>query len=152
VKSKVLCLIVISIGITCLIWAASSDKSHADGEAGFLYDFLKGQYLVIGKRPGCNKSYTGRILVTRTGGRLEIIRIIGDTKTRAIGRIESATADKRKVLRIRFSEKNKSYEATYIISSDLDNYPRLTGYVYLEGQPTPEPGIEAWFVDYSVLK
>jgi len=45
-------------------------------------------------------------------------------------------------------EENKSYEATYLIDSDLDNYGRLTGYLYIKGTETKKPGLEALFIDH----
>jgi hypothetical protein len=46
-------------------------------------------------------------------------------------------------LRIRFIDENKSYELTYIIDSDLDNYARSTGFLYLKEGGSKEPGLEA---------
>ena len=56
------------------------------------------------------------------GDKLEVIRRIGDKEIKGIGKIDTATADKIMVLRIRFMEEGKSHEAIYLIDSDLDNY------------------------------
>jgi hypothetical protein len=69
-----------------------------------------------------------------------------------VGKIEAATADKIKVLRIRFIDENKNYEATYLINSDLDNYARLSGFLYLIQGETKVPGLEALFIDHQALK
>ncbi len=65
-----------------------------------------------------------------------------------MGKIDVVTADKIKVLRVTFTENKKEYEATYLIDSDLDNYGRLTGYIYLKAGGTKSPGLEALFSDH----
>lgn len=127
---------------------ARENSSQADpSRAGFLYDFLEGAYLVIGTRPGSRSAYSGTAVVKRAGNRLEVIRRIAGKEIVGIGTVESATADKRLVLRVRFTDKGRAREATYIVCSDLDNYPRLTGYVYSRDGSTKIPGLEAWFSD-----
>jgi hypothetical protein len=64
-----------------------------------------------------------------------------------IGRVETATPDKIKVLKVHFRSGDRDYEATYLIGSDLDNHGRLTGYVYLKGGKTRTPGLEALFIE-----
>jgi len=82
-----------------------------------------------------------------SGNQLEVVRLIGKHRVKGIGRIETATPDKIKVLRVHFRSKDKDYEATYLIGSDLDNHGRLTGYVYLKGGGTKAPGLEALFIE-----
>ena len=54
-----------------------------------------------------------------------------------------AGTDRIPVLRMRFRFDGTEYDATYSWQSDPDNYPRLTGYLYLSG--TKSPGLEALF-------
>ena len=68
------------------------------------------------------------------------------------GRIIRATADKIKVLRVEFVHKGRKYGGTYLIGSDLDNYARLTGYLYLKKGKTTKPGLEALFIERQPLK
>ena len=42
----------------------------------------------------------------------------------------------------------RHYEATYFFNSDLDNYARLLGYLYVIQGGTKEPGLEALFIDH----
>lgn len=56
-----------------------------------------------------------------------------------------AGADRIPVLRAHFSTDGQEYEATYLWRSELDNYPRVTGYIYLPKNQTKSPGIEALF-------
>jgi hypothetical protein len=68
------------------------------------------------------------------------------------GQVETATADRIRVLRVRFIENGESYEAAYLVGGDLDNYGRLTGYVYLKNGKTKKPGLEAWFSDPDAVR
>ena len=54
-----------------------------------------------------------------------------------------------KVLRIRFVQGGRVYEGTYVIGSDPDNYPRLSGHVYLKNGGTTRHGLEAFFIDHG---
>jgi hypothetical protein len=48
---------------------------------------------------------------------------------------------------VTFSHRNRDYEATYLIHADLDNYARLTGYLFQASGKTVKPGLEALFID-----
>ena len=78
---------------------------------------------------------------------MEVTRIIKGGQTKGSGSIETATGDRIKVFRVRFIKKNIRYEVTYLISSDLNNYGRLSGYLYLQKGGTKIPGLEALFID-----
>ena len=71
--------------------------------------------------------------------------------TRGIGKIEKAAGGDAEVLRIRFDQDGKSYEGTYLIDGDLDNYARLSGYLYLADGSTKSVGLEALFADRGQL-
>ena len=43
----------------------------------------------------------------------------------------------------------QEYEITYLWRSDLDNYARLSGYLYQPGEKTDSPGMEALFRDHT---
>ena len=123
-------------------------SQESDNEISFLYDFLKGTYELIGRYPDSNETYTGRVEFKKSDDGIKVIRSVDGVKTEGTGKIETATADSINVLRIRFSEDGNDYEITYLISSDLDNYARLTGYFYLSTGDTRKPGIEALFPGY----
>ena len=118
----------------------------AENETDFLYGFLKGSYELVGRWPDSNETYSGKIILEKDHGHFNVVRLINGKKISGIGKIETATSDEVKVLRIRFKQDEREYEGTYLIGSDLDNYGRLTGYLYLENGKTKNPGLEALFI------
>lgn len=78
--------------------------------------------------------------------------MIGNRAVKGTGKIETVTPDKIKVIRILFESEGKDCEATYLIGSDLDNYGRLTGYVYFKGGEAKTPGLEALFIEQKGAK
>ncbi|MBW2094575.1 MAG: hypothetical protein JRI80_06770 [Deltaproteobacteria bacterium] len=130
--------------LTPSVWAVEQGRG---GEVDFLYGFLQGQYSLVGESPESKKTYAGKVILRKSAEGLEVIRKIKGKEIRGTGKIETATADRIKVLRVRFVEGGKNYEATYLIHSDLDNYARLTGYLYLKEGGTTKPGLEALFID-----
>ncbi len=127
-----------------LAWAQAKDSGEEP-----LYDFLCGSYQVIGRYPDSDRLYSGKVDFKRSGNQLEVLRLVGGRKVKGTGRIEGVTSDKIKVLRVFFRFEGKDYEATYLIASDLDNYGRLTGQVYLKGGETRRPGLEALFIEHK---
>jgi len=121
---------------------------HAGNDNNFLLDYLLGNYTIIGGLPDSDKIYQGKVKMLRKGDSLKVTRIIDKEKTIAEGKIETATGDKIKVLRIRFKRENRIYEGTYLIDTDLDNNARLTGFLYLEEGGTKNPGLEALFINH----
>lgn len=116
-----------------------------------LYGFLAGTYAVIGKAPDSDRTYSGTILFEETEDALRVVRSVGTTKIVGTGKLEKALHGEVDVLRVRFSEQGKNFEATYLIKGDLDNYARLTGYVYAAGGGTERVGLEALFADNGRL-
>ena len=135
--------IMLILYLPTIAWAQNEEEK---GE--FYYGLLDGSYDVIGRYPDSNQTYTGKIILIKSGETLEVIRKIKNKVIRGIGKIETASADKIKVLRVRFTEHGKRYEATYLINVDIDNYGRLTGYIYLQDGETKIPGLEALFSDH----
>ncbi len=122
-----------------------------------LVSFVQGKYEVVGRRALSSATYSGTISVhAQSDGKLEIVRTIpGEAQVTGSGRIESAM-DGVKVLKIRFRQENMIYEGVFMIHSDMDNYGRLSGYVFpkekYDGKTlkpikqVDKPGIEAWFI------
>ena len=130
--------------VSTLGWAQAKDSSDEP-----LYDFLCGSYQIIGRLPDSDQLYSGKVDLKRSGDHLEVLRLMGGRAVKGIGKIETVTSDKIKVLRVRFRSGEKDYETTYLIGSDLDNYGRLTGHVYSKNGETRTPGLEALFIEHK---
>jgi hypothetical protein len=79
---------------------------------------LCGSYQIIGRLPDSDQLYSGKVDLKRSGDHLEVLRLMGGRAVKGIGKIETVTSDKIKVLRVRFRSEEKDYEATYLIGSD----------------------------------
>ena len=122
---------------------ASDPQTHAD-RCGF----LAGTYTVVGKELYSNQTYLGRVILRRSGECLLVERLINGERVNGEGRIAHALGtDEADVLRVRFLRRGKQYEITYLWQSDLDNYARISGYVYHPGIQTGTPGMEVLFID-----
>ncbi len=113
-------------------------------------EFLAGSYDVVGRYPESERTYAGTMTIalpTTETETLSVTRVINGITRQGIGAL-ATTADAAVVLRVQFEEGGETLEATYLIGSDLDNYARLTGYVYAKSGGTILPGIEALFHDH----
>ncbi|MGE5208138.1 MAG: hypothetical protein ACM3KL_02280 [Alphaproteobacteria bacterium] len=112
----------------------------------FLLGFMSGEYALIGRKPDSTATYTGRVTLREESDTLLVTRIIdGRTSTGSLRFETIAGTDRIPVARMQFTLDGVVYEATYMWSSDADNYPRFTGYVYRPGNRTKSPGLEALF-------
>lgn len=108
-----------------------------------------GNFFIIGKTIGNKNTYYGEMSIEKNDSGLEITRYISGIKIKGTAAIELATPDKIPVLRFRFTEKNLNHEATCIVGSDLNNFARITCQVYLPGNSSMDPGMEALFINYN---
>ncbi|MDD2462412.1 MAG: hypothetical protein PHI97_00280 [Desulfobulbus sp.] len=144
-------LILLSMAVTmvnvCAPARASDPRSHTD-----LCGFLAGTYTVVGKELDNTQTYLGQVIFRQNGQCLQMERIIGSERVLSEGCIEHALgADAADVLRVRFIRQGKKYEITYLWQSDLDNYARISGYVYQPGIQTDSPGMEVLFINRGNL-
>jgi hypothetical protein len=147
---KKFCLVLALLAF--FISSAGAHGPENSSEEESLYAFLEGTYHLIGRLPDSKATYAGKVVLKKTDDALQVTRVINNKEIKGLGKIETATADKIKVLRNRFIDENKNYEATYLINSDLDNYARLSGYLYMALDGTKAPGLEALFIDHQALK
>ncbi len=118
-------------------------------EDGLLSDLLIGKYLLIGKSPDSDNTYSGKVEIYGGTDKLKVIRQIGNLTVHGEATIETVLNGDAKVLRVRFSENTIEYEETCLVHSDLDNNPRISCYLYQPGVKTEMPGIEALFHDHT---
>jgi hypothetical protein len=131
--------------------ATSPTPSPTSEDVDDLLDYLTGSYRLIGKELDSDKPFLGEVVINRKGEQLQVLRTVNGITTEGVGRIEIAPLASSRVLRIRFSSGNNKFEGTYLFHSDLDNYARITGYLYKvnpkTGVPidTKNPGLETLF-------
>ena len=131
--------------------AAAPQPSPTGEDVTDILEFLTGSYRLIGKELDSEKTFLGEVTINRKGNQLQILRTVNGATVEGTGGIEFASLGESRVLRIRFKSGTSNYEGTYLYHSDLDNYPRLTGYLYKvdpkTGTPleTKNPGLEALF-------
>ncbi len=112
----------------------------------FLHSFVQGRYELIGRWPDSDSLYSGTAIIRGEGKHLQMIRTVNGQTTTCKALIEAAPIAETQVLRAYFSVNAIHYEATYLIQADLDNYARLSGYIYQKGNKTRRPGLEVLFV------
>ena len=106
---------------------------------------MAGSYVVIGRHPDSEKTYQGQIVFSENNGVLKAIRTIDGKTVEATATMGTATGDKLPVLRIRFEQDGTVWEGIYQWKTDLDNYFRLTGYVFQPQATHRVPGLEVCF-------
>ncbi len=114
------------------------------------YDYLVGNYECIGRWPDSSQTYSGRLEISKAPQGITITRTIAGQRIEASGKFATATPDAIRVLRVTFSQGGESYEQTCLVSGDLDNYARITCYLY--SSKTKRVGLESWFADHGQLQ
>jgi hypothetical protein len=121
-----------------------SDADRKPLDEKFLRNYMIGEYDLIGRKADSIATYTGHVTLRDEGGVLQVTRTVeGETDKCAAQFDTVGGSDRIPVLRMHFHFDGKEYDATYRWQSDPDNYPRLTGYLYISG--TKSPGLEALF-------
>jgi hypothetical protein len=111
-----------------------------------LLRYLEGSYRLVGKEMNGDKTFLGKVELKKRGSKLDVVRLINGIRIRGTGWIDFATADRIKILRMRFHTSKGQFEGAYMFCSDLDNYVRIAGYFYRGDKPlTRNPGLEAMF-------
>jgi hypothetical protein len=131
-------LLLLASSVQC----SEADRNLVDEEN--LRSYMAGEYDLIGRKADSITTYNGRVTLRNEGGVLRVSRTIqGRTETCAARFDTVAGSDRIPVLRMHFQFDGKEYDAIYRWQSDLDNYPRFTGYLYVSD--TKSPGLEAFF-------
>jgi len=133
--------------LAALLFVVSARSGKADRkplDEEFLRSYMAGEYDLIGRKADSSATYNGHVTLRDEGGVLQVIRTVEGKTDKCAARFDTvAGTDRIPVLRMRFRFDGNEYDATYSWQSDPDNYPRLTGYLYLSG--TKSPGLEALF-------
>ena len=110
-------------------------------------NFLGGSYIIIGKHYKSKQAYQGTATISSTGKSLKITKHINKQTIIGTGNIERAIFADVDVLRMRWLEDKQKLESTCLFQGDLDNYARISCYVYPLKKDISKPGLEAWFID-----
>jgi hypothetical protein len=119
-------------------------------EDNFLHMMVQGNYLLVGKALNSDATYHGKVQIKDNDGSLTVLRSINGQIITGTAAIESAAGGDVKVLRIKFTEDKTDYEETCMVGSDLDNYARISCYLYQPKISTRQPGLEVLFIDHTV--
>jgi hypothetical protein len=131
--------------ITLPTTSALAQQSAADAMSAF----VQGRYHLIGKAMDSDRTYHGTVVLAYDGDGLTVRRDIGGKTVLGVAAVEVSGEDATPVLRIRFTDSDEPYEETCMVSGDLDNYARITCYLYRPGLSTDAPGLEAMFIDLT---
>lgn len=126
--------------------AAKEAAKDEDSDKDFLTGFVVGEYYLIGKSPDAENTYHGQVEIDKTDDGLKITRVIAGKTVYGTATIEDSMVKEAQLLRMRFSETDAKYEETCLIDSDLDNYARISCYLYRADLTTENPGFEALFI------
>ena len=133
--------------LAMLFFAVSALSSQTDRKLPdelSLRSYTAGEYDLIGRRADLTSTYNGHVTLRDEGGVLQVNRTVEGKTEQCVARFDTvAGTDRIPVIRMHFHFEGKEYDATYRWQSDPDNYPRLTGYLYLS--ETKSPGLEAFF-------
>lgn len=109
-----------------------------------LRSYMAGEYDLIGRKADSTATYIGHVRLRDENGVLQVVRTIHGETEKCVAQIDTvAGTDRIPVLTMHFRFDGREFDATYRWQSDTDNYPRLTGYVYVAD--TKSPGLEALF-------
>ncbi len=129
-------------------WSSAAQAKPASGlPRADLVNIMQGEYIVVGRKPDSQATYTGRLSFRSRGEKLAFTRTVDGRTVRGIATLETTVVgDPAPVLRMRFVQDGQRLEATFQWMIDLDIYARFTGYVYRpEGNATKAAGLEMLF-------
>ena len=111
-----------------------------------LVNVMQGDYVVVGKKPDSQATYTGRLTFRPRGEKLAFTRTVAGRTVRGVATLElTVMGGQAPVLRMHFVQDGQRYEATFQWMIDLDIYARFTGYVYRPDDTTRQAGLEMLF-------
>jgi len=107
--------------------------------------FFAGSYRLVGKALESDSTFEGTLVLLIAEDSLIVVRRVNGERLQGRWGIEPVLEGELRVVRMRFSQGDGTLEATYLWQADLDNYPRMSGYLYRKGLATDDPGLEVLF-------
>lgn len=115
--------------------------------------FYAGTYVLVGKQLDSDDTFVGTIVLEQAGDRLEGYRLVSGVRTKVSATIEHPLCcESAHLLRIKFKDGDRELEGSYLLDSDLDNYGRLSGFVFDPNQRSDWPGMEVLFFDKRSIR
>ena len=121
-------------------------------EKSFATVFVQANYVAVGRYPNSDSTYSAKITISEKDNKLVVTRTVNGKKVSGKADVVKSLGGDTEVLKISWVENKKSFLGTFLIDGDLDNYARLTGYIYNADNSTKKVGLEAWFCDYGQLE
>ncbi|MDO6682639.1 MULTISPECIES: hypothetical protein [unclassified Oceanobacter] len=135
------------IGLLLVVLSSVSYAKDIDSAAGFLADFLSGHYTLVGKAVNSDATYTGKVTLYQEHGALKVKRAINNRVVLADATLEKSFSGDADVLKIQFTDNGVNYKESCLFSGDLDNYARISCYLYMADGETNSRGLETFFID-----
>lgn len=139
----------ITVYVILFCCALLSPFAHAIETADeALGGFIIGTYRVVGVHPDTDYAYQGKAVITEKNNEIHISVSFGKLLLVKKGKIIKSRVEGNRILSLEFEyDKTRQYKQSCLISSDLDNYARLTCYIF--NSETKKPGLEAFFIDLN---
>ena len=130
----------------CCIFSGLSAYADEGNHHGQMAGFYAGTYVLVGKRMDSDDTFVGTLVLEHVGDGLEGYRLIADNRVSVSGTIEHPLCcESAHTLRLKFKDGDRELEASYLLDIDLDNYGRLSGFVFDPELRTDWPGMEVLF-------
>ena len=120
---------------------------------GDMAGFYAGTYVLVGKKMDSDETFVGSMVLEHNGDGLTGYRLIADRRVSVSGKIEHPRCcEQVHMLRLEFKDGDRDLLASYLLDTDLDNYGRLSGFVYDPERTSDWPGMEVLFFDKRSIR
>jgi len=128
-----------------MVFGSAFAHDDDDGHE-FLAGFLEGEYTLVGKAIDSDNAVIGTVVLEQHRKEIKGHRLIGGELAELSGTIvHPKCCESTHSLVLIFTSAGRTFEGHYLWSSDLDNYARISGFVYELGSRTNSPGMEVLF-------
>jgi hypothetical protein len=78
------------MGVSVSLLASGENKFDPASTAGF----LAGEYVLVGRKPDSEATYTGRVILKQRGNEFDVVRTIGKQTVNGTASFDTVTPDK----------------------------------------------------------
>lgn len=134
-----------TVFLTIISLPLSAESLPKNFDLDFKLEYLEGKYILIGKKPDSQETFTGTVTLKRNKDHLEVTRVVNGHTLHGVATFHAISPDQLVVLTMRFLGESSNLAGTYLYSNDTNNYPRLTGYFGETNKNEKMSGLEALF-------